>query len=77
MVAMQPDTIELNNPDDFIRYCALPIYRYHLSRRGDRASALALTIATLRSALAWLDTYKFSSRTPCQLVWIFAIARYK
>ncbi|MDR3577919.1 MAG: sigma-70 family RNA polymerase sigma factor [Anaerolineaceae bacterium] len=55
----------------------LPIYRYHLLLRGDGAAALALTSASLRSALTWLDTYRPTHTQDGLAVWLFSIARYK
>ena len=66
-----------SSPDDLLRPYILPIYRYHLVQRGDRSTALALTIATLRSAQTWLDTYWPSPGQDQLTVWLFSIARYK
>ncbi len=69
-----------NAPADAIlllRPYILPIYRYHLALRGERSTALALTVATLRSARTWLDTYRPSSGKEPLAVWLFSIARYK
>jgi DNA-directed RNA polymerase specialized sigma24 family protein len=71
MLPKSADTVQ------FLRPHILPIYRYHLVQRGDRASALALTIATLRSAQTWLDTYLPATEQDSLAVWLFSIARYK
>jgi DNA-directed RNA polymerase specialized sigma24 family protein len=71
MLSKSADTVQLLRPH------ILPIYRYHLAQRGDRSSALALTIATLRSAQTWLDTYRPALVQDSLAVWLFSIARYK
>jgi hypothetical protein len=60
-----------------LRRNILPVYRYHLAQRGDRSIALALTIATLRSAQTWLNTYRPQIGQNSLAVWLFSIARYK
>ena len=67
---MPSNLIEAADANDLVDLYALPLYRFHLSLRGERPTALALTIATLRSALTWRDHHS-------QRAWIFSIARYK